>query len=106
MQRTINGYAYDLPNVEDVRETVPGHWEGRTKEGEPFFILGGTRLKGARDQWYAVSPSAFGGPAPVPAHSLAEGLRKVDAALAPSAEPEVKRARQRRSGTLKLKNAA
>jgi hypothetical protein len=123
MNRTINGYRYDLDRIQDVHETAPGHWEGRTVKGDPFFILGGTRANGGRHEWYTMCPAAFQSPEPQPVRSLAEGLRKVDEAIKPqpepevqrrprrrrvapavatAAEPEVQKARSRRGGTLSL----
>lgn len=79
MKRTINGYPYDLPNVEDVRETHPGHWEGTTLKGDPFWVIGGTRVAyGSRQKWLAIFPKGFKGVEPRPEPSLAHALRDVN----------------------------
>jgi hypothetical protein len=96
VNRTINGYRYDLDHIQDVHETAPGHWEGRTAKGDPFFILGGTRANGGRHEWYTMCPTVFQSPEPQPVRSLAEGLRKVDEALQPKPEPEVTRSSSKR----------
>jgi hypothetical protein len=97
MDRTINGYRYVLDHVQDVHESSPGHWEGRTVTGDPFFVFGGTRAHGGRHEWYMTCPNVFQSPEPTPVRSLAEGLRKVDEALQPKPEPEVRRPRRQRS---------
>lgn len=80
MKRTINGYPYNLPKVEDVRESRPGFWEGLTKKGEPFWIIGGSRIAhGARRQWQLLFPAGLKTIEGQPKASLADALREVNA---------------------------
>jgi hypothetical protein len=106
MNRTINGYQRDLPHIQDIHESSPGHWEGRTITGDPFFILGGTRAKGGRHEWYTMCPNAFASPEPRPVRSLAEGLQTVEDAVKPKPEPEVTKSQGHSKSTPKSKAPA
>jgi hypothetical protein len=94
MNRSINGYNRDLPNVRDLHETAPGHWEGHAVTGDPFWVVGGTRANGSRQQWYAIAPTVFAGPEPAQVSSLAAALELIDKSIKSVLRPRASRQRQ------------